>query len=120
MEIVKNYTFTAARGNGKYTKLLEEFLALDEGTVVKFTKDVDFDTDAKKFSLSLRTTLWGKGKRAKINVDGDDVYAAVVGTREPKQDQKVPVAEPVEPPVQAVAAVKTRKPRAPRTPKAQV
>jgi hypothetical protein len=50
-------------------------------------KGADFDTDAKKFALSLRTTLWSKGFRVKINVREDEVFASVVGER-PKDDKK--------------------------------
>ena len=82
MEIVKEkFEFAGARGHGRNSQLIADFLEVPQGTTVKFVKGEDFDTEPKKFSLSLRTTLWSKGLRVKINVRGDDVFAAVAGPR---------------------------------------
>jgi hypothetical protein len=78
MEIVKEFEFSG-RGHGKYSKLFDEFLALDEGTIVKFTKGTDFDAEPPKFAIALRTGLYNRGFKTKIKIEEDAVVAKVTG-----------------------------------------
>ena len=80
MDVVKDFEF-AGRGHGKYSALYDEFLALPKDTVAKFSKGDDFEAEAAAFAISLRTSLYNRGYRTKIKVDGDSVYAKVVGRK---------------------------------------
>jgi len=89
MEIVRDFEFAPRGNSGKYRELYREFLKLPVGTAAKFSRGEDFDVEAAKFAVSLRTGLWNKGLRSRVVVRGDDVYAQVVG---PKVDKNTPEA----------------------------
>lgn len=81
MQIVDKFEFDERKTRGKYYQLYKDFLGLPHGTAVKFSQGDDFDVEPAKFAITLRTGLWNKGYKAKVSVNGNDVYAIIVGLR---------------------------------------